>query len=220
MKKINNDTMKLPIILLHVVILSLLLLPNVSAKSSDVFIDYLTDLIWVDCKGNDIHINQPGVLVDVATNQNVSLIRWPYDRSVIREIVRIFGEEQHIFGTITGGTCESYPESLGCGILTCGDNRLDINGYNYFWNDVKVDVPQENINLKATYGPNSSIIETQGMNSPVTIGPNSPINQQADAFWVQLFLPKVTILGMIIGAIITALLDFVIRHRKNKNKKS
>ena len=158
-----------------------------------------------------------------ATNQSVSLIKWPYDRSVIREIVRIFGEEQSGFETFYG-TCKDKGVTIsgwnGCGILTCGDNWLDINGYNYFWNDVRVYPTQENLNLKATYGPNSSIIETHGVNSPVTTGSNSPINQQEDAFWVQLFLPKVTILGMIIGAIITALFDFVIRHMRNRTKKS
>jgi hypothetical protein len=206
---------------LIVIILTSLLLPSISAKSSDVFIDYLTDMMWKNCQGNDIHINQP-VLTYTATNQSVSLIKWPYDRSTIREIVRIFGEEQQIFTTIFGGTCENYANSTrigginGCGILTSGNNRLDINGYNYFWNGIKVDVPLEILNLKTTYGPNSSIIETHGEKSPVTTGPNSPINQQEDAIWVQLFLPKVTLAGMIIGAIITALFDLVIKLRRTK----
>ena len=176
--------------------------------------------MWKDCQGKDIHINSPGVLTHAANNSNVSLIKWPYDKTIIKEIVKAFGEVQQIFGTIIGDTCANHPENLGCGILTCGDNILDINGNQYLWNDVNVDVPQDitnlNVaNLKTTYGPNSSIIETQGMNSPVTTGPNGPINQKEDSIWIQLFLPKVTILGIIIGAIITAALDFVIRRRRN-----
>jgi hypothetical protein len=205
-------------LVLIAIILTSMLLPSICAKSSDVFIDYLTDKIWKDCQGKDIHINQP-VIMDTATNQSISLIKWPYNRSAIRDIVRILGEEQEIFSTIFG-TCQDSNNSIrierinGCSILTAGNNRLDINGYNYLWNDVKVDVPQENLNIKTTYGPNSSIIETQGMNSPVTTGPNSPINQREDSIWVQLFLPKVTIPGMIVGAIITALVDLVIKRRR------
>lgn len=208
------------------IILSLSFLPSISAKSSDIFIDYLTNMMWNDCQGNDIHINQPGVLSYIETNQSVSLIEWPYDKNSLREIVRIFGEEQQIFTTIFGGTCENYNDSTrigginGCGILTCGDNRLDINGYNYFWNGIKVDVPQENLNFKTTYGPNSSIIETHGENSHVTIGDNNPVIQQDDHIWIQLFWSKSTIAGMIIGILITKLLDLIIEYWRNRNKKS
>jgi hypothetical protein len=218
--------MKKLIIIMVAIILSLSFLPSISAKSSDIFIDYLTNMMWNDCQGNDIHINQPGVLSYIETNQSVSLIEWPYDKNSLREIVRIFGEEQQIFTTIFGGTCENYNDSTrigginGCGILTCGDNRLDINGYNYFWNGIKVDVPQENLNFKTTYGPNSSIIETHGENSHVTIGDNNPVIQQDDHIWIQLFWSKSTIAGMIIGILITKLLDLIIEYWRNRNKKS
>ena len=214
--------MKRLIIALIAIILSSLLLPSISAKSSDVFIDYLTNMMWNDCQGNDIRINQPGVLRYIETNQSVNLIKWPYEKNTLREIVRLFGDEQQIFTTIFGGTCENYNESTrigginGCGILTCGANRLDINGYNYFWNGIKVDVPQENLNFKTTYGPNSSIIETHGEKSPVTTGSNSPINQQEDSTWIQLFWPKVTFLGMIVGALITILTELAVKYLKKK----
>jgi len=213
--------MKRLIIALIAIILSLSLLPSISAKSSDVFIDYLTNMMWNDCQGKDIHINQP-VIMDKTTNQSVNRIKWPYDKNTIHEIVRVFGEEQQIFTTFFG-TCEYYNNSTriegikGCGILTSGSNKLDINGYNYFWNGVKVDVPQENLNFKMTNAPNSSIIETHGENSPVTTGSNSPITQ--DSIWVQLLEPKVTILGVVIGILIKEVAERIMAFYKNRNKK-
>jgi len=213
-------------IALIAIILTSLLVPSISTESSNVFIDYLTDIMWNDCQGKDIHINQPGVLSYNGTKQpgillypgtdSISVIKWPYDQSVIREIIRIFGENQQHFGTIIGDTCEHHPESLGCNILTAGTNRLDINGYNYFWNGVKVDVPQANLNIKTIYGPNGTMIDTRGPNSPVTIGPNSPINQQESNIWVQFFGSKGTIGGMIISSLIY----IVVEYWKRSNKKS
>jgi hypothetical protein len=73
----------------------------------------------------------------------------------------------------------------------------------------------EYLNVKSTYGPNSSIIETQGMNSPVTTGLNSPINQQESNILVQLFWSKGTIGGVIISSIIVV----AVEYWKNRNKK-
>ena len=171
-------------------------------------------MIWKDCQGKDIHINQQ-ILHYTATNQTVTTIR---DKSLLREVIAQFGEMQYAFEEFHG-TCEykgiSFSGINGCGILTCGNNRLDINGYNYFWNGVKVDVPMENFNLKTTYGPNSSIIEANGVNSPITTGSNSPINQQESNVLVQLFLSKGTIGGVIISSIIV----IAVEYWKNRNKK-
>jgi len=61
----------------------------------------------------------------------------------------------------------------GCDILTCDNNRLDIDYDVYTWNGIRVDVPKEE--FKSTSGNNSPIIETHGEMSPVTTGPNSPV---------------------------------------------
>jgi len=62
-------------------------------------------------------------------------------------------------------------------------NRLDINSYVYYWNDVKVDVPREE--FKIASGNNSQIIETcdyspvtTGDKSPIATGDDSPISQK------------------------------------------
>lgn len=222
---IGNVTMKIQIILLSVVILSFILAPNISAKSSDIFIDYLTDLIWKDCNGEDININQP--IINYTTENHTSYLRiieWPYERSTLRRIIELFGEQQHLFATFFG-TCTDKGVTIsgidGCGILTCGNNKLDINGYNYLWNDVKVDVPKEE--FKIASGNNSQIIET-GDNSPVTTGEKSPIttgdhspnNQQENNISVQMAFGAGSIFGTIIGIILKILFDM---YRKNNARK-
>lgn len=207
------------IIALISIILILFISFPISAKSSDIFIDHLTNIIWDDCKEKDIHINQP-CIINLENNQSIDVIKWPYEKKDLRRIIEILGEIQHNFETFYG-TCENKPFRIsgidGCGILTCGNNRLDINGYNYFWNNIKVDVPKEEI--KTIIGSNSSIIETHGENSPVTTGPNSPVTQQTDSIWFQSLEPKSTIIGTIIGILLTKSLDLLIEYWRTKNKK-
>lgn len=202
------------------IIIIFLLSTNVHAKASDLFINYLTEIIWKDCEGKDIQINQP-ILKYTASNQTLSLMKWPYSEENLRNIIQLLSEQPY---KTYGGQCDGVYSFVGdtgwdgCGILTSGNNKLNINLDTYYWDGVKVDVPKEE--FKTTYGSNSPIVETNGEKSPVTTGVNSPINQQEDAIWVQLFLPRVTILGMIIGALITALLDLVIKRLQKRNKKS
>jgi len=206
-------TMKKLIIILCAIILSLLMVQTISAKSSDIFLDHLTNLMWEDCKGKDIHINQPAI-IDSETNKSIPLIIWPYNKSDIKDIIRIFGEEQPYFANILSGTCEDKGPWVGgidgCGILTCGNNSLDINGYNYFWNGIKVDVPKEE--FKITSGNNSPIIEagdnspvTTGDKSPITTGDNSPINLKE---W-NIAFAQGTIFGTILGILLKFLYDYV-----------
>jgi hypothetical protein len=200
-------------VLTSIIILSLSLVQDISGKSSEVFIDHLTNLIWEDCRGKDIHINQP-VIIDLETNKSIPLIKWAYNKSKIKDIIRIFGEEQPYFSNILSGTCEDKGPYVGgidgCGILTCGNNWLDINGYNYFWNGIKVDVPKEE--FKVTSGNNSPIIETgdsspvtTGDKSPITTGDNSPINQKE----LNIAFAQGTIFGTIFGIMLKFLYDYI-----------
>lgn len=150
--------MRKPAILIYIMILSFVLVPTTPAKSSDLFIDYLTDMIYEDCKGENIHIKY--ILID---NQTISLLKWPYNKNMLRSIIKAYGESEPFQKYL--GTCENKAFTCdigydGCGILTCQNNRLDINEYDYFWNGVRVDVPKEE--FKTTFGPNSPIVETHG----------------------------------------------------------
>lgn len=204
--------MKIPAILIGIVIISFALGTTTSAKSSDIFIDYLTDMIYEDCQGNDIQINQP-YIINTKTNESVDVITWPYSYQDLRRIIELFGEMEPF--AFYQGTCENKGVSIsgadGCGILACQDNRLDINQYTYFWNGVRVAVPKEE--FKTTFGPNSPIVETYGDKSPVTTGDNSPVTQQENNIWIQLFWSKGTIGGVIVAAILNTI--YILIRKKN-----
>lgn len=157
-----------------VLVILLLSIPVAYAKSSDLFIDHLSGIIYKDCQSQDIHIKD-NFIFNTITNKTVTLIQWPYDYSALRRIIQLFGEgEPYDFynqgaGISIGGSRD------GKGILKCGDYSLDINQYTYLWRGTRVDVPKEE--FKTTFGNNSPIVETHGENSPVTIGRNSPITQ-------------------------------------------
>jgi len=207
--------MKKPIVVLNILILSLLVLPTASAKPSDIFIDHLTDLIWADCQGKDIHIN--GNISYCIGKTCTTVIPWPYDRAFLRQFLKQLGEHQSNFSTFMG-TCENkimYTSGInGCGILTIGSIKLNINGDNYYWNNTKVDVPEEV--LKINQGPNSTLVETHGPNSPVTTGPNSSINQQGNNIHIELSVPKESLAVAIIGAIV-AITAIVLKKRKRSS---
>ena len=74
-------------------ILSFVLVPTTPAKSSDIFIDYLTDMIYEDCQCKDIQINQP-YIIDTKTNKSIDVIMWPYSYQDLRRIIELFGETE------------------------------------------------------------------------------------------------------------------------------
>lgn len=172
---------------------------SVSAKSSELFIDYLTKRVYEDCIGKDLHIKEP-FIQDTRTNQSVTNVPWPYENLVVRRIIELLGNYEP--WDFNQGTCDQKGIIMGgskdgCDILTCGENELDINQFTYFWNDERVDIPREEFNT--VYGDN---IETYGGSSPVTTGDNSPINQNGNSFLAQIFWSKGTIGGLLIGAVL------------------
>lgn len=190
-------------IIIFIMVFSLLLVQTAPAKSSELFIDYLTNLIYEDCRGKDINVKY--ILLN---NQTFPVLKWPYEKTALKNIIKIYGDLEPFKKYF--GTCEDYAGTVdigpdGCGILTCQNNRLDISEYEYFWNGVRVDVPREG--FKATFGPNSPIVETHGERSPVTTGDNSSITQQEENIWLQLFWSKGTIGGLFI-----ALIGFVVKN--------
>jgi hypothetical protein len=208
--------MRRPTVILGVVILSFILITTASTKSSDIFIDHLTNMIYEDCKGSDIKINKPYIII-TEINEPIVLIKWPYRYQDLRRIIELFGEIEPF--AFFQGTCENKGVSIsgadGCGILTCQDNRLDINQYTYFWNGVRVAVPKEE--FKTTFGPNSPIIETHGDKSPVTAGDYSPINQQENNILIQFFWSKGTIGGLIVAGLLNIIYILIKKQRTKRS---
>jgi len=172
-------------------------------------------MIYEDCQGEDIQINQP-YIINTKTNQSIDAITWPYSYQDLRRIIELFGELEPF--AFFQGSCENKGVTIsgadGCGILTCQDNRLDINQYTYFWNGVRVAVPKEE--FKTTFGANSPIVETHGDKSPVTTGDNSPVTQQENNIWSQLFWSKGTIGGLIVAGVLNIIYIFIKKHRSKR----
>lgn len=167
--------MKKSIIISWIIILSLLLIFPTSSKPSNEFVNHLADMVYNDCKGNDIHINQP-IIKRISTNETFSLLAWPYTISDVRVIVGLLGEVPY---DSFEGPCNNKAMNIdlgwdGCGILTSQNNRLDINGDTYYWNGVKVDVPGNELYNVA--GNNNTQVVTKGNENAVNIGNNNIAN--------------------------------------------
>jgi len=213
-KKCLSAIVKALVMSLTIIIISLLLVPTISAKSSDVFIDYLTDLMWKDCKGNDIHINQP-ILIDTSTNQSISLITWPnYDKESFRRMIELLDSCPYMdyLGPCGGPHVECGWD--GCDILTCGNKNLTIDYDTYYWNGKKVDVPKEEL-LAIASGNNNTQVINKGDASSINIGDsntaNTGDNNSITHQNLDISFAKGTILGAIIGILLKFLYDILSR---------
>lgn len=131
------------------IIILLICVSPVMAKSSDIFIDHLSSIVYVGCQGKDLIIKEP-FIVNTRTNETITLIPWAYSYETLRKVIQIFGDMEP--WNFFQGTCENKGVTIGgskdaCGILKCGDNTLDINQYTYLWNGERVDVPKETTNI-------------------------------------------------------------------------
>jgi len=205
-------------IIVLILIFSLLFLAtSISAKPSDLFINYLSSIIYKDCYGKDIQIKE-GYIVREPSKDPVTHIEWNEEAAttIIRRIIEFIGQYEPFNDYSIG--CANKEEGMmrgldGCDILTCEGHKLDIDGYIYSWDDTRIDVPKEE--FKTIYGDS---IETYGDKSPVTTGDNSPINQEEKNIWIQLFWSKGTIAGAIIGFLLKVLYDFL-KKKFYKRKK-
>jgi hypothetical protein len=114
-----------------------------------------------------------------------------------------------------------FSTSIGTMPVTCGAKNftLTYSFGKYFYEEIPIECPTiEQIVNKTTFGDNSPIVETHGESSPITIGNNSPINQNESNMWFQLFWSKGTIACTIIGAILTFLLPKLYKRYFKKRK--
>lgn len=226
------------IILISVIILLLLLLPTASARSSQIFIDHLTNLIWDDCKGNDIRIHQPVITLD-QVNHTISLtklsnttnqitflsgLRWPYSRDQLKQVIQMLTEQPY---RTYQGQCDGVYSMVsdtgfeGCGILTSGKNKLNINFDTYYWNGEKVDVPKEELYNIASGNNNTQVINKGDKNS-INIGNSNIANTGENSTITQQDLNITFSKGIISGAIVLLIaetLGILLQRWLRKKKK-
>lgn len=212
--------MKKAVIVLNIIILSIMSISITSAKSEDLFLEHLTDVMWEDCEGKDLHINQPGILIYTTTKENVTLIKWPeYDKEYLRNILKILDEQPYrdYLGRIGGG---AFVDSGwdGNGILTCGNNRLDIDYDTYYWNGMKVAGHEKLFNIAS--GSNNTQIINKGENNAAIVGNDNIANTGNGNTITQEHLYLNFGTGFAIGAILTQLANILIPCLRKKKKRS
>ena len=201
-----NKNMKLKYTSLIFLLTFLFSIPSIShAKKSEEFITYHSKTIFEDCKETDIY----------PEHLTVKNIKWPYNQTIVEKILTLFSEnepyqkiEKSGFGTITTMNNRRY----GYGILYCEgsekDNELDINGEEWFWNDIKLETPTHStttidIDIEKM---NLAIAEADGI---AVAGDNSTINQQNNGGWL-----KPTITTFIVSIILLIIKEYIRRKKK------
>lgn len=147
---------------------------QVYAERSDEFVNYVSNKIYKDCNNKDLKINK--VYYDTKTPRELAyLVSWPYAIENLNNALREFNKIEWV--KYEGGVIFQYGKKLvGKEILTCSSHQLDINGNDWHWDGVEIEMPKVFVGIKATSGDNSPIVETHGNNSPVIIGDESKTN--------------------------------------------
>lgn len=102
-------------------------MPNVNAGRE--IIDYMTDIIYSDCEGQDIDATNLG-LINTATNESIPVIKWPYKISYVQRVVEIIIDNEP-YSVYVGGGHQT--------LLSCGNKELAVNFYTYTWNGERID---------------------------------------------------------------------------------
>jgi hypothetical protein len=210
------------------------------AAKSQEFVDYLSNKIYEECKESDINIKEGFIgYVDADKNiRNITILEWPYNLAKIKEIVNIFivnepypifsraDENKEIFAVMGNAQQFAYK------ILTCGDHKLDINGYNYYWDGVKVELPRQkvDINISATSGGKATLsgdivdlkdearyTKTEGDFSHGSSGDDSP-NIQSNRF-IKLFTNIYFSISLVIMLGLSLTYSTILKVRFNKRKR-
>lgn len=121
-------------------------------------------------------------------------LNWPYNKSELKSVITFINEYQyrHFEGpSCEEKTAEYFPGWNGCGILTCENDRLVINGDDYYWKNIKID-PSQDINASGQHntvvvgdgnqvatGPNNSLVmNNNGGSVALQTGSGSSVTQQ------------------------------------------
>jgi len=183
--------------LILILFFSLFIFNFVNAKSSDLFINHLSNIVFDDCRDKDITIKD-NFIKNTLTDKSVTLITWPYNQENIRRIIELFSEIEpfdNYFAGCNSGKSGYFMGKDGCKILTCGDHWLDITNIDYSWDGIRVEVPREEFN--------NYYAQTSGDNSPATAGNNNEVLQKNTSWLINLFWSEGTIGGVILTILLS-----------------
>jgi len=202
-------------IILMVLIL-MVLFPTIQAKKSEDFIVYASNFIFEECKDSDINIKY-----GVSTTTG-SINRFPkgeYNLVDVYNLLRIISNSEPYtthFESNSGEVSISGNQD-GMNLLTCRDNKLDVNGLDYYWNDLRLEVPtninnivlQNNGNLiQGLSVCNAQQTQIQADLDNCTIEINK---KEQENFWLQFIYPAIM-------ALILSIISYLIIFRKSTKK--
>jgi len=144
----------------------------VNAKQSEEFINYLANKIYNDCKNEDLVIKENPLfrfkegVSEIVFIEIESLKSDNYNKETLKEILQMFSSREP-FGRFMMGDGEKRLVGIvpcfnfifnsngeekkilndGRNMLMCGENVLDINENNYYWNNEKVVLPRNSFTL-------------------------------------------------------------------------
>ncbi len=136
-------------------------------------IDYTTQIIYDDCKGQDINAPALG-LVNTSTNQPIPTIKWTGNdyNPPLRRVIELIIENEPYSVYVGGGQ--------GDNLLNCGDKSLTANFYTYKWKGERIDPFIYNFNQIVNQVINQ-IANMQGSYKPQVsqaVGQNITTNQE------------------------------------------
>ncbi len=191
-----------------------LLFSSDSLAQQPELISTLANKIFQDCSGQTINLKENTIFVEMEPISQIPSNR--YTVGTIEEVLRIIsaygvyssdGVMVVQYDANINGKIIEYNNS-GVNILSCGANKLDIYGTNFYWNNKLIEAPSAN------YGPGSAV--TFGPNSPATSG-GLAVNNYGNLFEIN-FLSKETGIGAILGAAAWELWKRFQKRRKPKPK--
>ncbi|MCZ7383010.1 MAG: hypothetical protein O8C64_15745 [Candidatus Methanoperedens sp.] len=205
---------------LFLIIIFIILIPLIDAKKSDEYIAYNSNKIFEACKGNNITLSYNWLKLSNGTLTNN--LPWPYEFDIVNSIFKkIVSIEPYTTCQFGRGTvsCSNLggDNPYGFGILKCGNNVLDVNGIDYFWNGEKLEVPRYVNNTainnqgNLVQGSENSNITQNQMNTEIN---NLTLNLQEskkENFWLSYIYP-------IFQSLILSMFSYLVINPKSNKK--
>lgn len=215
------------IIAIVIIILFLSLVSITSSRHSEEFIDQVADMICNDCQSKDIYLSKPITVYpnDGSSSYDIYNITWPYDKSIVKFIINVYSNTNFSY---IQGTCDnkitftSGPDIIdGCGLLRCGNYKLNINGDNYYWNGEMIDFLKKEEMHNIASGNNNTQIIAKGDSNALVAGNNNIANTGENCTITKQDLSFSFTKGFAWGAVLTFLLEtaIILYQRWQKKKK-